>query len=97
MNVLNGGEGAVGPSAATEGPEELGRYLQQAMLRIKAEHIGADGCGVDYAALASSHAFSEYVQVARQLVNCDPTPLPEEERMAFFISILNYENGVGHV
>ena len=84
MNVLN--NGAV--DTATSTPEQLGRYLQQAMLQIKADHIGADGRGVDYASLVSSKAFSEYVEVARQLVNCDLSMLAEEERMAFFISIL---------
>lgn len=86
MNVLNSGCSS-GHGALLDTPEQLGRYLQKAMLQIKANHIGTDGRGVDYAALASSEAFSDYVGVARQLVNCDLTPLSEEEQMAFFISI----------
>lgn len=86
MNVLNSGGSGHGELVNT--PEQLGRYLQKAMLQIKANHIGSDGRGVDYTALASSDAFSEYVRVAQQLVNCDLTPLSEEDRMAFFISIL---------
>lgn len=86
MNVLN--NGVVVDAAILGTPEQLGRQLQQAMLQIKADHIGADGQGVDYASLTSSKAFSEYIKIAQQLVNCDLTVLAEEERMAFFISIL---------
>ena len=96
MNVLNSsgvGRAIVG-SVVPDTPEELGKYLQKAMLRIKADHISMDGRGVDYASLASSKAFSEYVDVTQQLVNCDLTALSEKERMAFFISILRtYERG----
>lgn len=90
MNVLNigGVSGGAEGNAAVETPEQLGRYLQRAMLQIKADHIGNDGRGVDYSSLASSKSFLEYIQVAGQLVTCDPIPLSEEERMAFFISIL---------
>ena len=85
MNILNK---AVSDGLDQRPPEELGRYLQKAMLQIKAEHIAEDGRGVDYTKLASSELFKEYAQVARQLVNSDPGPLSEPERMAFFISIL---------
>lgn len=89
MNVLNTIGYAPGADVAEhKTPEELGKYLQQTMLKIKAEHIGADGHGVDYMKLTSSRLFSDYVQMANQLVNCDPTLLLEQERMAFFISIL---------
>ena len=92
MNVLNDGDT---DSAGSQAPEQLGRHLQQAMLQIKADHIGADGRGVDYASLRSSKAFAEYVQVARQLVHCDPTALSEEAKMAFFISILHVGMSIG--
>lgn len=90
MNILNTGRDVSGAAPALETPEQLGRYLQKAMLQIKAAHIDAEGRGVDYASLASSEAFLEYVKVAEQLVKCDPSQLPEEERMAFFISILKW-------
>lgn len=88
MNVLNTEGNAGGNSPALQTPEQLGRYLQKAMLQVKASHMDSEGHGVDYAALASSEAFSQYVTVVQQLVSCDPTQLPEDERMAFFISIL---------
>lgn len=86
MSVLNsacGGDGA-GPLS----PEELSRHLQRAMLQLKSEHMDPDGRGVDYAQLRFSKHFTEYVNISSQLVNCDPTQLSEESRMAFFISIL---------
>lgn len=86
MNVLNSLEGEV---AEPMMPEELSRHLQKAMLELKAEHMAADGRGVDYAKLASSQLFSEYVKLSSQLATCDPTQLSEESRMAFFISILH--------
>lgn len=86
MNVLNSGDA---DSAVSGAPEQLGRHLQQAMLQVKADHIGAGGRGVDYASLRSSTAFAEYVQVSQQLVHCDPTALSEEAKMAFFINIYN--------
>lgn len=89
MNVLNSGGDVNGVVPVPETPEQLGTYLQKAMLQIKAAHMDREGRGVDYASLTSSEAFSEYVRVAQQLVNCDPTQLPEEERMAFFINIYN--------
>lgn len=92
MNVLNRngtelGAGKPGVGIEAKTPEELGRYLQQAMLLLKADHIGPEGRGVDYPHLASSKSFSDYVEVAAQLVDCDPSLLSEKERMSFFISI----------
>jgi hypothetical protein len=90
MDILNCGDdsGAIAGGTAVGTPEQLGKYLQKAMLQIKANHVGADGRGVDYSSLASSSAFLDYVNVARKLVNCDLTSLSENARMAFFISIL---------
>ena len=90
MNVLNRA-GSEGDSTGQRSPQDLGRYLQQAMLQIKTEHMDASGRGVDYQRLASSKLFTEYLQVAHQLVDCDPTPLSEQDRMAFFISILIFK------
>lgn len=87
MDILNAGVPAK-PGTAVESPEELGRCLQRAMLLMKGEHMSGDGRGIDYTALASSESFSDYIQLAGQLENCDLTTLPQDERMAFFISIL---------
>ncbi len=87
MNVLNSPPEGNGDESMEA--EELSRGLQKVMLQLKAEHMGPEGRGVDYPQLASSKLFSEYVQIASQLVNCNPAQLSEESRMAFFISILN--------
>ena len=88
MDILNAGA-APKPGIAVESPEELGRSLQKAMLQMKGEHMSGDGRGIDYTALVSSKSFSDYIQLAGQLENCDLTTLAQDERMAFFISILN--------
>lgn len=87
MNILN--KDGVASEEAQKPPEELGRFLQRSMLQMKAEYMAEDGRGVDYAQLASSDLFAQYVKMVHQLVDCDPTPLPEQDRMAFFISILS--------
>lgn len=85
MEILNAGAPHESPAPL---PEELGRSLQKAMLQMKGEHMSGDGRGIDYAGLASSKSFSDYIQLAGQLENCDLTTLPQDQRMAFFISIL---------
>lgn len=87
MNILNVIDDTVSLGESRT-PEELARYLQKSMLRLKADHISSDGKGVDYSSLVTSEAFKEYVQVSQQLICCDPSLLAEEERRAFFISIL---------
>lgn len=90
MNVLNlSGTGTNEEDReSSRSPVELANYLQRAMLQIKAEHISPDGRGVDYSNLTKSQSFSDYVKVSHELVTSDPTPLSEDERKAFFISIL---------
>lgn len=73
------------PPSATE----LASRLQQKMLRMKAEHMAEDGRGVGYSALAQSSLFKEFVQLARELSSCDVSSLSNEEKKAFFISILS--------
>ncbi len=91
MNILNikSAPGQETQSqAAAKDPVQLSRCLQQAMLQLKADHMSPDGRGVDYAGIASGKAFADYLSLAEELIECDPTSLSEEERMAFFISIL---------
>ena len=90
MNILNvvGASDEGNPDDEMKSPDELARYLQQAMLHIKAQHISPDGRGVDYSGLASSTPFQDYIKVANKLIKCDPSSLSEDERTAFFISIL---------
>lgn len=72
----------------TKTVEELAMYLQKCMLRLKGDHMTSDGKGVDYLSLSASEAFVEYGKVSQQLVWCDCSSLAENERKAFFISIL---------
>lgn len=86
MNILNSGdrEGPEGSKSA----EELSRQLQKSMLRLKGEYMSADGRGIDYAGLASSGTFQEYVAMSWLLAQCDLSVMTEDARKVFFISIL---------
>ncbi len=86
--VLNGGVASSVGTGARRKPDELSSELQKSMLRMKGEFMDADGKGVDYDGLRKSALFSDYVELSRDLVECDMKCLGAEERKAFFISIL---------
>lgn len=86
--VLNVGVGRLPEAGGRRKPDTLSSALQQSMLRMKGEFMDAEGRGVDYEGLRKSALFSEYVKLAGELVECDIGCLGEEERKAFFISIL---------
>jgi len=69
-------------------PSDLALKLQRTMLRLKGDHMTPDGRGIDYGNLKSSDLFKEYVELSQQLSACDPSGLEENDRKAFFISIL---------
>ena len=56
---------------------------------MKGEIITEDGSGVKYEELPKSPLFSQYKQQAYQLRHANLTTLSEDEKMAFFISILS--------
>ncbi len=85
LNVAGSGPRGV---CARRAPEELSLALQRSMLRMKGEFMDAEGRGVDYEGLQISKVFNEYVSLTEELVECDISCLGEEERKAFFISIL---------
>ncbi len=87
MNILNTAPGQ--DQEASRDAQELAKNLQRSMLRMKGDHMTSDGKGVDYASLSTSEAFMEYCRMAGELVTCDCTTMSEEERKAFFISILS--------
>ena len=58
------------------------------MLQMKGEYMTEDGRGVNYEKLTGSDLFKCYQSLTGELVQCDPSQLNEEERKAFFISIL---------
>ena len=93
-HVINSGA-ASGEGGARRPPSDLAKQLQKTMLAIKGSFISADGKGVDYASIAGSELFQAYVSLASELRNCDPSSLEENERKAFFISILNAPHWVG--
>ena len=64
---------------------DVSKDLQRFMLRLRSE----DGKAVDYVQLKKSPLFSQYEQQARDISNIDLTTLNEEEKCAFFISILS--------
>ena len=57
--------------------------------RMKGEVISEDGTGVKYSELPKNPLFIQYKQQAQALRNADLKPLSEDEKMAFFISILS--------
>ena len=87
QRVLNRGVGVASP-AETRPPLELALDLQRTMLQMKGEYMTEDGRGVDYEELTSSDVFKRYESLAGELERCDPSKLDEDERKAFFISIL---------
>ena len=50
--------------------------------------MAADGDGVNYEELKKSDVFKQYQKQANALATADLDSLSEEEKMAFFISIL---------
>ena len=56
--------------------------------RLKGEFTGTDGQGVDYEKLKLSQQFKEYEEITPQLQNVELDGLSENDKKAFFISIL---------
>ena len=56
--------------------------------RMKGEVIAEDGMGVRYQDLRGSKLFAQYKEQAEALRDLNLDPLTEQEKMAFFISIL---------
>lgn len=56
--------------------------------RLKGEFTGTDGQGVDYEKLKLSQQFKEYEELTPQLQNVELDGLSENDKKAFFISIL---------
>ena len=90
LRILNQKVG-VAPHSTPRPPSDLSLELQRTMLQMKGEFMTDDGKGVDYAKLTQSELFGVYQSLAGELVNCDLSQMSEEERKAFFISIL-YES-----
>ena len=82
--------GVVSLPTAPPPPSELALELQRTMLRMKGEYMTEDGKGVNYEMLTHSKLFEHYQCLASDLKYCDPSQLDEDERKAFFISILIY-------
>ena len=88
QRILNQTVGAASPPTMPRPPSELALELQRTMLRMKGEYMTEDGKGVNYAMLTHSELFERYQSLARELEHCNPSKLDEDERKAFFISIL---------
>lgn len=89
--ILNQNVG-VAPPATPRPPSDLALELQRTMLQMKGEYMIEDGKAVDYEKLTHSELFKHYQSLTAELVNCDPSQLDEDERKAFFISILSQQN-----
>ena len=89
QRVLNQTVGVAPPPSSPRPPSELALELQRTMLNMKGEYMTEDGKGVNYEVLTHSKLFERYQSLARELEYCDPSQLNEDERKAFFISILH--------
>ena len=88
--VLNKHVGVASPPTPRP-PSELAVELQRTMLQMKGEYMTEDGKAVNYEMLTHSELFEHYQSLVGELNKCDPSRLEEDERKAFFISILiNY-------
>ena len=76
------------PSTTEQSVEAVGMALQHSMLSIKGKYLAENGKDVDYSKVGSSQEFPEYCEVANSLCNVDLSTCTEDERKAFFISIL---------
>lgn len=84
-NILNTARDSA--AGAPRPPDALSLELQRTMLRMRGEFMSPDGKGVDYTALTKSELFSQYLQLAGELVHCNISEQSQDERKAFFISI----------
>ena len=103
MNILNLEAGTADVTSneihvGDMSPEQLCKYLQQTLRRLKGESIHPEGYSVNYFQMEYSTTFKELTRVAHLLTECDPSLLSLSERKAFFISILKTEDsGCGQV
>ena len=70
--------------------DQLSVALQRHMLSMKGEFLSEDGRGVNYTELSKSDSFKNYVVTAGELRGVDLTECTEQQRKAFFISILSF-------
>lgn len=87
------GAGQQQPADFEGGAAALSTALQRRMLRLMDEHLVDDGSLVDYAALRTSAAFTEFCDAVTQLQSLPPEALgadaPLNERKAFWINLYN--------
>lgn len=89
VRVLNKSGGANIPEERGE-QNDVSARLQRLMLEIKGEFMSEEGKVVDYSALRNSELFTKYIQESLKLSSVNLEALADEERMAFFISILYF-------
>ena len=68
--------------------EEVAVKVQKLMLQLKGSFMTDDGQGVDYSSLRESELFKEYQDQCRQLSHVDIGKMADNQKKAFFISIL---------
>lgn len=74
--------------------EELSIALQRHILSMKGKYLSEDGRGVDYVKLRESETFKSYIETAKDLKLVDLYYCTEEQRKAFFISILSHNDSI---
>ena len=89
--VLNAGGGAKVQEGmmGAEGASKLAQDMRLSMLKIKAQSISEDGMSVNYKAISTSSAFSEFKKLTWELRRVDPSLLEPDARKAFMINVYN--------
>lgn len=88
QRILNHVVGVASP-ATPRPPSDIALELQRTMLQMKGEYMTEDGKGVNYDMLTHSELFDRYQCLTRELNQCSPSHLDEDERKAFFINVYN--------
>lgn len=86
--VLNSSGGS--SDGVSRPADQLSVALQRHVLTLKGEFLSEDGRGVNYTELSKSDSFKNYVLTAGELRGVDLTACTEQQRKAFFISILSF-------
>ena len=76
---------------------DISARLQKLMLKIKGDFMTEKGRAVDYSALRSSDMFARYTKECTMLHGVDLGSLGDEEKIAFFISIILWGNEIKKV
>ncbi|XP_065175504.1 uncharacterized protein LOC135805404 [Sycon ciliatum] len=68
---------------------QLSENLRRLILKLYADYLSDDGRSVDYAGMAKSEQFEQYVKLSAELQRTEVGKMTRQETLAFFINIYN--------